>query len=684
MAELEFNSLRQSQSRIAENVEGLKSLWIQGTMSGPLSGNQSQNQLSKSRRWPITTSVSRYLAPVVETSHSILNGIKSSTSPFLPTFKYGYRPLKSREKEIRLLEVHPGKGAEPLCCTVHHTYILAEDMIPYETVSYCWGRKPGETVIEIDQIPVRVTLSAARALHRMRSPVRSRILWIDAICIDQGSDKERSEQVAIMADIYRNTSRNLVWLGDDGGSSKAAVSTLERVLQSIRDETRDYGDLWLPVHTPEGRLKFDGSALDPRIDLTHLRPLFLSPWFTRLWVAQEVALSRINLCYFGPVTIDLVDVLRAAIWLTYNQNCFPAQSVFSPNLNAACSLWYLVDYQFAVGKFHRGFYPVFDRLRYFMATVPVDNVYALLGILNTRSAGVQQNLAQIVPDYTRPLMEVFRDFTRAMIEDSKRLWILQEANARDHTRSGPSWAHHFDFKGIEYDTYGPGKLDDRFRSDNDIGLPESTISHTKDPNILTLFGFVADEIQCLAARMNTQDLWYRSGMIPTLNEIKALADKMSVLWPQRNIEREIADTLVAGRNAENEQFEEGDMKYYEAFLGYLEEYHEFPPAPEYTHTTSLDGNAQRAVWYGHRMQRACFRRRFSVTRSGFVGLCPEISQHGDFVVILYGSAVPFVIRPVGSGQYRLVGECYIHGIMNGEAVKKHKELGKDDVRFEII
>lgn len=53
----------------------------------------------------------------------------------------------------------------------------------------------------------------------------------------------------------------------------------------------------------------------------------------------------------------------------------------------------------------------------------------------------------------------------------------------------------------------------------------------------------------------------------------------------------------------------------------------------------------------------------------FKGLGPAALQEGDIIVVLLGGPVPYLLRPAaGLHTYTLVGECYVHGIMNGEAL----------------
>ena len=74
--------------------------------------------------------------------------------------------------------------------------------------------------------------------------------------------------------------------------------------------------------------------------------------------------------------------------------------------------------------------------------------------------------------------------------------------------------------------------------------------------------------------------------------------------------------------------------------------------------------------------RAAFQRLFCSTKQGRIGLAPCTTQTGDLVAIIMGADVPFVLRSTGVGTYELVGDCYIHGIMDGEALEgKHDQVG---------
>jgi hypothetical protein len=74
--------------------------------------------------------------------------------------------------------------------------------------------------------------------------------------------------------------------------------------------------------------------------------------------------------------------------------------------------------------------------------------------------------------------------------------------------------------------------------------------------------------------------------------------------------------------------------------------------------------------------------RLITTDKGYFGLAPFSAEPGDKVCILYGGAVPFLLRPRGE-NYLLVGECYVHGIMHGEALEWY-DHEKRSQYFEIV
>jgi hypothetical protein len=72
--------------------------------------------------------------------------------------------------------------------------------------------------------------------------------------------------------------------------------------------------------------------------------------------------------------------------------------------------------------------------------------------------------------------------------------------------------------------------------------------------------------------------------------------------------------------------------------------------------------------FGQAFGRFLSGRNFFLSERGFVGWVPISAQVGDQICIFRGCNIPFVIRPCDGG-YTLLGDCYMHGLMYGEAIK---------------
>ena len=94
-----------------------------------------------------------------------------------------------------------------------------------------------------------------------------------------------------------------------------------------------------------------------------------------------------------------------------------------------------------------------------------------------------------------------------------------------------------------------------------------------------------------------------------------------------------------------------------------------PPQPDENAAGGSGGDDHRFMDFLASFQQATRNRRLFVTEEGHVGLGPLLTRPGDLVCILFGSPVPFVLRAVEGGRVVLVGECYCHGVMEGEAVR---------------
>jgi hypothetical protein len=74
-----------------------------------------------------------------------------------------------------------------------------------------------------------------------------------------------------------------------------------------------------------------------------------------------------------------------------------------------------------------------------------------------------------------------------------------------------------------------------------------------------------------------------------------------------------------------------------------------------------------------------YRSKLCFLEDGHVGWALAEAEVGDVVCVLNGSVVPFALREIQDGAFHLVGECYVHGLINGEIL----HLGKEERNFVI-
>lgn len=92
--------------------------------------------------------------------------------------------------------------------------------------------------------------------------------------------------------------------------------------------------------------------------------------------------------------------------------------------------------------------------------------------------------------------------------------------------------------------------------------------------------------------------------------------------------------------------------------------------PEREQTTTISSRQHDAARYLNALQRVSINRRFFETSQHYLGIGPQSMQSGDLVCVILGARTPVVLRPLieVDGAYELLGDCYVHGIMFGEAM----------------
>ena len=106
----------------------------------------------------------------------------------------------------------------------------------YEALSYAWGSAEDKLDIICNGHVVRVTRNLCNALQKMRLPNRSRLVWADAVCINQDDIVERGHQVRLMGLIYKRAKRVIIWAGrDDNRDAPSAFSLISKIANGEKD-----------------------------------------------------------------------------------------------------------------------------------------------------------------------------------------------------------------------------------------------------------------------------------------------------------------------------------------------------------------------------------------------------------------------------------------------------------------
>ena len=187
----------------------------------------------------------------------------------------------------------------------------------YEAVSYRWEDPIVRKSIILNGVDFEAPFSAKDVLCHLRKHNERRRVWIDALCINQANPRERAEQVKIMGKVYANAAHTLTWLGRESQHTKLALGLLDElatksetksetksatklagshnVFENWRDVSEDVNEILHDVYA-----QYEGAGFRFR---TLMEDSFSRAWFTRLWVFQEVKLSRECTCYIGNLSL---------------------------------------------------------------------------------------------------------------------------------------------------------------------------------------------------------------------------------------------------------------------------------------------------------------------------------------------------------------------------------------------
>ncbi|KAJ9142819.1 HET-domain-containing protein [Coniochaeta hoffmannii] len=224
-----------------------------------------------------------------------------------------YQPVASSKGEIRLLILIPASDHNALI-DCHLKTVKLSDNPSFEALSYTWGTKGKADNIRLNAHRFEVWENAVAALRRLRLRKKPRNIWIDAICINQKDNRERSEQVLLMQQIYGQAEQVCVWLGEltDGGI--IGMKELRGKLWSVGWHQfwidRKHGKPTLPwtEQFTSSTGIMNRSALVEEQSNGEVREILDRPWWRRTWVVQEAVLAK-------KIVIILDDGSNGGVWV---------------------------------------------------------------------------------------------------------------------------------------------------------------------------------------------------------------------------------------------------------------------------------------------------------------------------------------------------------------------------------
>ncbi|KAI1214586.1 heterokaryon incompatibility protein-domain-containing protein [Annulohypoxylon truncatum] len=691
-----------------------------------------------------------------------------------------YMPFKENfGEDIRVLIIEPGTGDDPICCKLVPSTMTN---IPFTALSYFWGE--GEPIHEIyvtnyktadekveqlsreedliifmrknkrwegpsGKIYVRSNLFAA--LQRFRHRKKEMTMWIDALCIDQNDDDERSAQVKKMHELYLHAKNVCVWLGDGTGEDAPDPKHCFQFLQKMLD-----------LKNLERLFSRSSEASSDLVeDADNIVSLMRNKWFSRRWVLQELALARNAEVVYGEYRMlwsDFADAI--AIFIKNQDKINPLLSKrYMENAD------YLADVAAVDGVKNLGANALVDftnnlfrrsengdiqqrmmtlevlvsSLLAFEATNPRDTIYAVLSLAKDTHSENKRYLdldEKPSPDYKRKsLLDVYGDFIDYCISKSLSLDILLRhwaptleeerrnnlfshsaipsapGEIRDAQEELPSW-----IPLIQKSSYGTPaqRIHGRSNGDSFVGVSHRTghrnYSATSDLKPEYRFGFKPQDASSGTTLKRVFDghLFIKGLRIGTVKEFAQRASHAMIFreafqiagfdLKRWNGHKEWAlgvprvpegfwRTIVADRGPNGLN---PPSWYPRACMDCLN--HLRPGGDLSTKDVIALPNASRIVRdFLGRVKDVIWERKFARVKLGgpkrdTYGLVPAETREGDLICVLLGASVPVVLRKQkkdGKQQFIMVGECFIYGMMEGEAVsgKSWKSKAK---YFELV
>jgi Heterokaryon incompatibility protein (HET) len=605
--------------------------------------------------------------------------------------EFNYRPLG--KDEIRLVRLstkstkaassygHVGRDAgnedtadQLLHCQLQH--FGRSDRPKYIALSYAWGTQSSEKKIYMDDQTCSISLTVEQALRLLQSESPEVFVWVDQICINQADDVEKNHQVGQMKLIYCEAVEVVAWLGPDAAECSVLFPYLQQSLTAYT--AKDYETLF-SLYGDEQRRSTISRAW---------RRFCERNYWTRLWIIQEYAVaSKIRVAGGAAIVSNVVTThplvliqhletntieipegfqrqqMRDDITNTYH---IPAISFMSSVVTRRQRYYYNrdkgEDVLFRVVVTALALEVDYNQP---LSTDPRDRIFALVHLADDAAD------FKTFPDYRKSCEVIYAEMAQIMLEQGY-FDLLSYCQFPKRLPNLPSWAPDWSMELRTPCASSPWI--NRFSASGNTKKRQRL--SIVDPNTISLWGFIVDSVD------ETGILWDPNWLKPVdayvamayLSQIFGFCRKSPRISEHNELHTtaRIAIQDAPRRTESYPNWPDAVLRdYFEAILIFVKQ---IPVNAQSTEDT-LDLQAHLYI----RLLRALHSRRSFISSTGYVGLCPHQSRPGDQICIFFGSKIPYIVRPLSGGFFELIGEAYVHDIMQGEL--SHESV--DEIEFVI-
>ncbi|CZR68417.1 uncharacterized protein PAC_18316 [Phialocephala subalpina] len=366
---------------------------------------------------------------------------------------FRYECLNTEKAQIRFVYIDPAKRAsDPLRCQLKTVDMSSNPQ--YIAISYTWGGTNRSRPLILNGKLMHITVSLEQALYHFRSLFLSDTpFWIDALCINQEDNMEKSTEIRRMLSIYKAATKVVVWLGL---SNEGAVAALDKMNEFI--------GFYINSNKPldESAKEFVTDMDNARRTIYQIQDLMRRPWFSRVWIVQEVAAAKEILYLCGsqsapgqllPSIVDAIDNttlkdLRKSVdegidWES-DQGTF---IMLQHDVN-----WIAIRFFKLLESVTRQVDPppLWDLILTLkdyeaQATDPRDYIFALLGIANDSAA------LGIAADYSLSTSACYTHVAKAFLKKGymRILWLCTQPKSQANLPSWvPDWSTTWSFRSV--------------------------------------------------------------------------------------------------------------------------------------------------------------------------------------------------------------------------------------------